>query len=649
MNYFLLGISVVVIALLIAVYLYFLLRPSVTITNGEYGSSNPMYNPNAFPVGWKSPLNYTCLSTTDCAEGLTCDPYTFICKVSDGDICSSQSVCLSNSFCNVHCYPLAGNQVAYNTPCEGKNCSNLIGMMAPCPDLFQSVLQNDTYVCLKWAGATCSQDTDCASGLCKNTVCQAGYNLGHSCNRNSECSSLNCLNGYCQKIGIVGGGVDDTGYACANERSYYHCQNGTKCKNNFCTNTTQGLGMNCNPYNVVDTLLCYQFSDTTTNGETCVGCKATLCGDGDSNCLASFYINPSNVSDPNSAVDGNTCIEGMVNSFNTCVPGSNQPTTDQGKCSSSNYPKSGFRLYELQPKGNNYPESGVIGSTDLFYEPLTINGLDLSTVDTFHSASYNHKNDGTTDINPYELLLFLLEDSTLSYGVLKNNTTIANTTLFPTTYGNINSVSVTYKSASGGFSPFIYALIDSKVYSLNFDGTTLSLGNLIYTSTDDVNFLSTFYSYPNSGEELNFFLSGLRTATLYQGNSSPLSLPSLVNTKVYLTDFLETGKVNLSYISDAVPSVWGIYDITNLLNPVVVFPKSGLSTSTFSIQPSSTTQFSYNNMVSITYNQSIGEYLLYYYSSGNSTPLPGYVNAQSIIEVSPGKTFLLANNYCTPT
>jgi hypothetical protein len=62
-------------------------------------------------------------------------------------------------------------------------------------------------VCLANNGDTCTDNSNCISGYCDSGICQPAKD-GATCSENNNCKSENCIDGICTEAGCTCGATD---------------------------------------------------------------------------------------------------------------------------------------------------------------------------------------------------------------------------------------------------------------------------------------------------------------------------------------------------------------------------------------------------------------------------------------------------------
>lgn len=232
-------------------------------------------------------------TTTLCAEGLACDPTTFICKLSTGATCTDFTDCVTGLICSGLC----------STGATGG-----LNQLCPCGTGFICTQQLTGFRVCKGAGGTpCQSSFDCVSGLCQtNGICAAGSPNSFPCTMNIQCASGNCNNRFCQASGVISGTL---GAACSGECVPFagagcsgtiaqplncECVAGTGVPG-ICINATQGVISACS------------ISRACSNQLVCYNVDATECISGETGCICTFPYE-----DPNTQATGTVCIVGMA-------------------------------------------------------------------------------------------------------------------------------------------------------------------------------------------------------------------------------------------------------------------------------------------------------------------------------------------------
>lgn len=190
-----------------------------------------------------------------------------------------------------------------------------LNQLCPCNSGYLCVRQNTGLTICKGGGGTeCTSNADCASGLCQsNNTCAAGAPNSFPCNMDSQCASGNCSIGFCQAQGVVSGaqgsacaacGVGFTGAVCTTSPAHP-----VSCQ---CLGG-QGVPGTCLAATQGVISVCSEFRACSTDLE-CLTFDAMTCEEGDTggtggnNCICVYpYDNP------NVMVPGSSCIPGMSN------------------------------------------------------------------------------------------------------------------------------------------------------------------------------------------------------------------------------------------------------------------------------------------------------------------------------------------------
>lgn len=227
--------------------------------------------------------------------------------------CDSNLICDSNSFV---CKFSAGmtcsdfSDCATGLICSGRCATGATGglnQLCPCSQGFLCVEQlNGFTLCKAGGGTTCQSGSDCASGDCLSTgVCAAGAPNSFPCTNDIECASLNCNNDFCQASGIITG---TRGAACAGACVTFV---GAGCSGTI----AQPLACECisgtgNPGICVTAtqgiISPCSSSLACVDQLACFNTNASSCGSGDTGCLCIFPY-----TDPNQLAPGVQCINGM--------------------------------------------------------------------------------------------------------------------------------------------------------------------------------------------------------------------------------------------------------------------------------------------------------------------------------------------------
>lgn len=201
--------------------------------------------------------------------------------------------------------------------CSGRCATGATGglnQLCPCDPGFLCIEQFDGLrVCKGAGGTTCQSPSDCASGDClSNGICATGSPNSFPCTMNIQCASLNCNNGFCQNSGFISGNL---GAACAGACVTFQ---GAGCSGN----SLQPLACEC----VLGTgvpgvcvtadqgiLSVCSLSRVCSDQLVCFDQQAGICGSGDTGCFCGFPY-----TDPNIISPGIVCIEGMSTRGSAC-------------------------------------------------------------------------------------------------------------------------------------------------------------------------------------------------------------------------------------------------------------------------------------------------------------------------------------------
>lgn len=232
-----------------------------------------------------------------CDGNLLCDSLTGICKNPIGATCNSAQDCAYPAYCSGVCVTGDNGEVNQNCPCNaGLVCTNINGIKS----------------CKLEAGQTCTNNTDCASISCVNTICQTGLPTGYPCTNNTQCLSSNiCSNGFCQTPGFPTGTI------------------GSRC--------TQGCMNNVNGASCGDTQVCKCDQGQGLPG-ICVGANSGIFGRCDNNTFCSSFMGCYN-SDTGADCSGDNCLcytpykdPNMITSSQRCITGMKELLSNPDQC-----------------------------------------------------------------------------------------------------------------------------------------------------------------------------------------------------------------------------------------------------------------------------------------------------------------------------
>lgn len=212
-----------------------------------------------------------------------------------------------------------------------------LNQLCPCNPGYLCVPQTSGLTICKGGGGTfCQNNIDCASGLCQSNVCAAGAPNSFPCKMNSQCASNNCSVGFCQNPGVVSGapgsacaacGVGFTGASCTTSREHpVSCQ---------CLGG-QGVPGTCLAATQGIISVCSEFRACSTDLQ-CLDFEAMTCqdngtgGTGTTGCICVFPYD-----DPNVTAVGSSCIPGMSSATGTqeCFNNNGLGCDIGGMCSS---------------------------------------------------------------------------------------------------------------------------------------------------------------------------------------------------------------------------------------------------------------------------------------------------------------------------
>lgn len=159
-------------------------------------------------------FGYRCQTDGDCNSNMICDPQFNVCKMNAGSACESYYDCATGFYCSGVCL----SEDTPNTVDTG-----IIGY--PCPCFYDNQECVDGK-CLSIS--SCSENSDCVSGLCQNGLCFRLSPNGGYCDNDNQCESGNCSNNICQVVNITSGGL---GASCIDNSQ---CNSGLSCRNGRC-------------------------------------------------------------------------------------------------------------------------------------------------------------------------------------------------------------------------------------------------------------------------------------------------------------------------------------------------------------------------------------------------------------------------------
>lgn len=250
-------------------------------------------------------------TTTICSNDFVCDGTTFTCKLPINNVCTNSSDCVTGLICSGSCTNGPAGETCIGLCSSGPTGG--LNQLCPCNSNYICTIQSNSLgVCKGKRGVQCSNNSDCASGLCDNNLCTSGFMNATPCNANVDCESNNCSNGFCQSSGFISGTI---GSACSGNCVSFI---GARCigtttqplscsclqgqgNPGTCVAATQGIISGCST-NILcaDELVCYNNN-------------ANICIEGETGCSCLFPYNNPNVLNP-----GSICIEGMTNRNNQC-------------------------------------------------------------------------------------------------------------------------------------------------------------------------------------------------------------------------------------------------------------------------------------------------------------------------------------------
>lgn len=140
-------------------------------------------------------LNYNC-TENECDDGMICDPELRVCKLDYEQRCNNRYECRSESYCNLVC--TSRDEVTHIT-------SGITG--DPCPCDYR------THVCVDGRCLSlydCELHADCASNVCNYGECANLLPNGAACSEDIECESANCSQSICQMRGLETGQIGST-------------------------------------------------------------------------------------------------------------------------------------------------------------------------------------------------------------------------------------------------------------------------------------------------------------------------------------------------------------------------------------------------------------------------------------------------------
>ena len=185
------------------------------------------------------------------------------CKACNGDTCSGTGDCLSGKCVDKVCC-----DTACSGTCKACNVPGSVGTCTSAPaeqldPLCNALVCDGAGACKTAAGAPCSVDANCASGVCIATTCRIPTNSSAKCKEDAVCASGLCTNSVCIACGAdsqcksgecaaptckaPGGAICLTDPECAGGscQSYFcllsnssACTTGTECKSGVCTGST---------------------------------------------------------------------------------------------------------------------------------------------------------------------------------------------------------------------------------------------------------------------------------------------------------------------------------------------------------------------------------------------------------------------------
>ncbi|KYQ89241.1 hypothetical protein DLAC_09896 [Tieghemostelium lacteum] len=215
-------------------------QPPITLAAGDFGVCTPIaqvgdlcddettctygafcYNPsNESPMtcqwGYYATLNESCTTSMQCVHGLECDVEESMCVVdrenlNDDTVCSQDSHCLSNQYCDTTAND--NNGACVSTLATGADCTR----------------------------NTQCKPTDVCGGSSADTKCTPAFSTASNgdCTDDSECdisSSLTCTSGKCTAINFTPSSTNCSDTTSCSAGSYESCQcsgNSGVCKSTF--------------------------------------------------------------------------------------------------------------------------------------------------------------------------------------------------------------------------------------------------------------------------------------------------------------------------------------------------------------------------------------------------------------------------------
>jgi len=429
-------------------------------------------------------MNYSC-RFGPCETGFTCDPATSLCKFPDGTPCVDATECITSHVCSGVCVP--GPYGGLKEPC-------------PCnPGLLCVEKSGGELYCLGEGGFPCTDNSDCASNICNNGFCTAGFPNGFPCDSNASCTSNNCSLNFCQPAGVTSGMNNAVCVSLAlppynpGPKPSPGCDPGFNCISSVCSANNVGLGGVCSSNNIcAEALFCDNAICLYRNNLEYNTCPTFVCSGGDSVYCNSSSFNCSGASNSqctiNSSCFSNVCNNNIQGLYSRFITGSNTilGAKDIGfdllatsllfftrltGFGSNIYASSGNGLYIL----NNGSWSLVLASPIITSIPggTNVKVLTSATITpTLRLLAFAETQTVGSDIITNDTLYILNNDNTITpYNVIS-------------TPGNLDGTQYTTSN--------IPLLIDDFDISVNNDIAIVSAGSL-YTKTIN----ETIYTYRN--------------------------------------------------------------------------------------------------------------------------------------------------------
>lgn len=627
-------IAIIVLAVITIV----LLATIIILAFTKYSVPKPVVNSPVSIVG----LYYSCRNGNKCRDGLICDGPSQMCKVPDGIGCSSYADCLTGSFCSGVCVKGAYGGLNQYCPCNELS-------------LVCSTVPGGINTCKRVAGGSCSQNSDCASSLCTRGICSSSLPIGSKCVSSSQCGENVCDSfGFCQINGTTSGeegafcvagqpppGSGGTGPGCAR---------GLFCQNSLCVPASSGLGDSCGsvstcapPFICTDTdsLL----SCSLVEGESCVcalppnpnTCPSGICSDGYI-CRGSSFLCVGQPSQP-CVVGGDcagSCLDAPVVMRLSPSPLEVITSTNVSWILHSTAPERFSKL--IGEDTSDSPLFGI-GQSGLWQyvnrvSPLTSGwSIAIPRVTTASGRTRNFENVAVKRQENGTVLHYVAFDEVGS--------SLADRTLYsmiPNSAGSAPRLTPYNVSNRDGH-------IDGAQYTT--DETPIIFSDLSISTSNDIllwNGTTTYWvkpslnpnynvlTLPNSGTMPAFYFDISRTIPYistdnvsYVGN-----LPT--NSGTFVVQFIGSA-VDAIYPQNPPDAIQSSYTTTaySIYSPIGTTPDSGMSSATGGV---------------VARNLTTGRSSIYLITGGQQIVLPGFSDAETLVNATAGDLFLYSDRSC---